>query len=96
MMAKKTTLGLSMCKHKNSIILEEFEAFNVIHVRNGVPGHTEAAFSPPEPTGRFFVRCKDCGLTKTYASRRPKWLDRYLDQSLTLLMGKIELERIYE
>lgn len=85
-----------MCKHRNCIILEEFEVFNVITVRDGVPGNTEIAFAPPEPTGRFLVRCKDCDLTKTYVSRRPKWLDRYLDQSLALLMGKIELERIYE
>ncbi|TET45067.1 MAG: hypothetical protein E3J66_00170 [Dehalococcoidia bacterium] len=85
-----------MCKHQNCIIFEEFEVFNVIAVRGGVPGSTDMAFAPPEPTGRFFVSCRDCGMEKTFVARRPKWLDRYLDESLNLLKAKIEFEKVCE
>jgi len=73
-----------MCKHQNCVIYEEFTISNEIVVRGGVPGKTVEEIQPPFPTGRLLVICRDCGMEKMFGARWPKWLQKYLDQSLEL------------
>lgn len=63
------------CKHKTCVIQEEFICVSEVIV---VDGQTESKNAlDPFPTGKYFVRCYDCGLERTY-TKCPKWLLAYL------------------
>ena len=70
------------CKHLNVEIDEEIIGTQYIEVENGQKVFDGDAGANFDPTGRYFVKCKDCGLKKTYTlSNRPRWLRDYLYQS---------------
>jgi hypothetical protein len=68
-----------MCKHQNCVIYEFFDAQDEIVVRDGII----QSISKIDlfPSGKFFVKCWDCGMQRTYCSNRPKWLEDYLDKA---------------
>lgn len=85
-----TKLGskrMAMCKHANCTVLEEFIIHDIVFVNKGVVSPPKHDMESPMPTGLFFVKCSDCGLERSYGSRKPKWLERILDESLERLIS---------
>jgi len=78
-----------MCKHLNCVIQEEFLVHDVIFVDKGVVSPADQDLEYPISTGRFFLRCSDCGLERGYGSRKPKWLQRILGEALECLGSRI-------
>lgn len=70
------------CKHLNVEIDEEFTGAQLIEIKNGRKIFDGDAGGDLVPTGRYSVRCKDCGLRRSYTLRnRPQWLKDYVMQS---------------
>jgi len=72
-----------MCHHENINAFEELILCHVYEVREGQTQYFGAADQAAAGTGRYFVRCFDCGLEKWYGKRRPKWLNRILSSPVT-------------
>jgi hypothetical protein len=78
------------CKHLNVEIDEEFSGAQLIEIENGRKIFDGDAGGDIVPTGRYNVRCKNCGLRKSYTlSNRPQWLIDYIMQSAPRFEGEL-------
>jgi len=74
-----------MCKHLNCEVQEEFIIHDVIFVKDGLVSTQGHDLEYPMPTGKYFVKCYDCGMKRSYKARKPKWLEGILDKALLAL-----------
>ena len=79
----------TMCKHLNCEVREEFLVHDVIFVRDGQVDHAQQDLEHPLATGRYFVKCYDCGMEKGFGSHRPRWLDQILDKAMTYCLKQV-------
>ena len=68
---------MKRCKHSRVTIFEDSITPLEFHYEEGVLVFDYAHNS--NPTGRFAVECKDCGLSKNYTLKTlPKWVEKLL------------------
>lgn len=67
-----------MCKHNNISIIE-FGTATISHDRE-LDGHWSHVSDTGRLTGIIEVTCYQCGFSKTYGRKRPKWVLKYMEE----------------